>query len=609
MPDWLARRSVWIVGAAVVLVILVMAGLPLIASTQIVRDRIAFQMSAWSGYRVKLNNPPEIHVWPTFRAVLSDVTLLDWNEAEPKTVLAAERVEMDLSALAALRGDVVFTRMRLVRPVLRLTERNEKLRLPAPQDWGRLNRSVETARDAVSKAPTDPDTSGLPGDTFGTIEFEQGRVIADDGNQQTNIVTSLSGSLEWPALNRQVALLASGIWHGESVSLTASSTQPLILLGGGRAPLTFSIQAAPANVSFTGSASLAGDNFIDGQLKIAAPSLAGLIDWTHALSLPTNSVGPVELSARIVGDVRRLKFEDTALNIAGSSGNGLIDVSFSAGDPLVAGTLAFDTLNLPALIQAFSPISTGPTNAEGLSQSIGGGDFDFDLRFSAANATFGNATLTNVAAAAKVNDELATFDISDATAFGGTIQFGVRADRTEGRETVELRMVGEQIDLSRLAAALGRERLVPQAPCTFSLALKGPGADLQSVLRSGSGTVSASLGPGTISGLNLDAFFEHSAAGEFFPLSAIEEGSLPIDGAEFKASITKGVAGLETAVARSGAYTISLDGLVPLAGRALALYGRISESAEDEASEEAPLSFFVGGSWSAPFIAPLTNYR
>lgn len=609
MPDWLARRSVWIGGAGVVLVILVMTGLPLIASTQIVRDRISFQMSAWTGYRVRLNETPEIRVWPTFRAVLSEVTLLDWNEAEPKSVLAAERVEMDLSALAALRGDVVFTRMRLIRPVLRLIEQDERLRLPAPQDWGRLNRSVETARQAVSEAPTDPDTSGLPGDAFGTIEFEQGRVIADGGEQQTNIVTSLSGSLEWPALNRQVSLLASGIWHGESVSLTASSTQPLILLGGGKAPLTFSLQAAPANVSFTGSASLAGDNFIDGQLKIAAPSLARLIDWTHALSLPTNGLGPVELSARVVGDMRRIKFEDTALNIAGSSGNGLIDVSFGVGDPLVAGTLAFDMLNLPALLNAFSPVSTAASAVPEISASIASGDYNFDLRFSAANATFGTATLTNVAAAAKVNDELATFDISDATAFGGTIQFGMRADRTEGRETIELRMAGEEIDLSRLAAALGHERLVPQAPCTFSLMLKGAGADLQSVLRSGSGTLSASLGPGTVSGLNLDAFFEHSAAGEFFPLSAIENGSLPIDGAEFKASITKGVAGLETAEGRSGPYTISLDGLVPLAGRALALYGRISEPAEDEASTEPPLSFFVGGSWSAPFIAPLTSYR
>src|SRR5690606_27772895 len=140
--------------------------------------------------------------------------------------------------------------------------------------------------------------------------------------------------------------------------------------------------------------------------------------------------------------------EDTVLNVAGSSGNGLIDVSFGAGDPLVAGTLAFDTLNLPALLNAFSPVSTGSSTAEGLSSSLTSGDYDFDLRFSAVSATFGTATLTNVAAAAKVNDELATFDISDATAFGGTIQFGMRADRTEGRETVELRMAGEQVDPS-----------------------------------------------------------------------------------------------------------------------------------------------------------------
>lgn len=201
MPERVTRKGIGIGAAIVILVMLIMTGLPFIASTQIVRDRIAYQMSAWTGYRVRLDDAPELQLWPTFRAVLHDVTLLDWNRTDPKAVLTAERVEMDLSALAALRGEVVFTTMRLVQPVLRLTERDGELRLPPPQGWGRLNRSVETARLVVSDAAVPSDMSTLPDDTFGTIEFEQGRPI---------VATGLGFDSD-PAKNHQQAKIAKGI--------------------------------------------------------------------------------------------------------------------------------------------------------------------------------------------------------------------------------------------------------------------------------------------------------------------------------------------------------------------------------------------------------------
>src|SRR5690554_3807892 len=81
--------------AAVFLVIFV--GLPFLASTQIIRDRIAQQLTAWSGYRVSVNGAPEVQIWPNFRAVLKDVRLQDWDEANSKPVLEAEQIEIDLS--------------------------------------------------------------------------------------------------------------------------------------------------------------------------------------------------------------------------------------------------------------------------------------------------------------------------------------------------------------------------------------------------------------------------------------------------------------------------------------------------------------------------------
>ncbi|WP_245487499.1 AsmA family protein, partial [Mesorhizobium sp. M7A.F.Ca.US.006.04.2.1] len=154
----------WAIGAAVIVVALVVAALPLIASTRIVRDRIAWEMSAWSGFRVAIDGSPRIEVWPTFRAILTDVTLSQWTDTEAPPVVEAERVEVDLSAMAALRGDVVFSTARLVRPTIRVQRTPAGLFLPAVPTGGRITRSIDTARGLVNADPAKPDLDKLPTD-------------------------------------------------------------------------------------------------------------------------------------------------------------------------------------------------------------------------------------------------------------------------------------------------------------------------------------------------------------------------------------------------------------------------------------------------------------
>ena len=106
MPLITVRRTIWAAVLAVFAAVLLAAALPLIASTQIVRNRITQEMGSWSGYRVILGQAPEIRVWPNFHATLADVTLAEWGTDGRSPVIRAERVEIDLSAIAALRGEV-----------------------------------------------------------------------------------------------------------------------------------------------------------------------------------------------------------------------------------------------------------------------------------------------------------------------------------------------------------------------------------------------------------------------------------------------------------------------------------------------------------------------
>src|SRR4029453_18245736 len=98
MPASMIRKSIWWLSAIAAVAVLIVAALPMIASTRIVQDRIGLEMSAWSGYRVELAEAPAIDIWPSFKAVLSDVRLSDWEDESHRPVLEAESVELELSA-------------------------------------------------------------------------------------------------------------------------------------------------------------------------------------------------------------------------------------------------------------------------------------------------------------------------------------------------------------------------------------------------------------------------------------------------------------------------------------------------------------------------------
>ncbi len=92
----------------------------------------------------------------------------------------------------------------------------------------------------------------------------------------------------------------------------------------------------------------------------------------------------------------------------------------------------------------------------------------------------------------------------------------------------------------------------------------------------------------------------------------VADGSVPIDGAELKATISKGVARIDKAEAASAKNKIWLTGIVPYTGRGLALSGGIIQPNQtaapaDGQSATTPkqASFFVGGTWSTPFISPI----
>ncbi len=70
-----------------------------------------------------------------------------------------------------------------------------------------------------------------------------------------------------------------------------------------------------------------------------------------------------------------------------------------------------------------------------------------------------------------------------------------------------------------------------------------------------------------------------------------------------------GLVRLEKAEARTAQGKLWLSGIVPYVGRGLALSGGLltPEQAATLNGNPPPVTFFVGGSWAAPFISPVAS--
>jgi len=615
MPSPLVRRSIWVIGVAALIVGLIIAMLPLIASTRLVRDRISYEMSSWSGYRVSIGSTPTIEVWPSFRAVLTNVTMTQWGEPDHPPVIEAERMEIKLSALAALGGDVVFSSASLIRPTLRVERTADGHYLPALPAGGRIASSVKATREAVAANAAEPDPGRVSSDPFGMVEVNDGRVTVYSEGKDREILTGVSGKLNWPTLASAATLSAAGIWRGESVSIEASSAKPLTLFAGGEAPVTASLTSKPATASFDGTVKTTENPFIDGKMKFSAPSLRRMLEWSRSDVSPGSAIGSLSVSGRMTGDTQRVKLENAEIALDGNPGMGVLDLSLGDAVPAISGTLAFDTLDLRSFLAAFTPLPPASGSAEAAPAAPTEIDTTFanrmnlDLRLSAGHAVAGSITLSEVAANAQVKNGLAVFDISDAAAFDGNLQAGIRFDRKPEGTQVEMRLLASDIEGGAFGAATGMPRLFPIGRGNISVIMKGPGRAWDSIVDNAEGTISASFGPGALSDFDLAGFQKRSAEGGFFALSDVSKGTLPIDGAEFKATISRGVVKIDKAEARSPQGRLWLNGIVPYVGRGLALSGGIVPPDQTAQTGAPPpqAMFFVGGSWSAPFISPIRS--
>ena len=110
--------------------------------------------------------------------------------------------------------------------------------------------------------------------------------------------------------------------------------------------------------------SMAADVHVDGQVKIAAPSLGRMLEWLRSGILPGRPPSSISLVSKVGGNLSRLKIENVQFTLDGNRGMGILDLSLEESVPSISGTLAFDALDLITFASSFTPIAPKTNQAQ-----------------------------------------------------------------------------------------------------------------------------------------------------------------------------------------------------------------------------------------------------
>jgi len=620
IAQWSLRRAA-ISGAVFVLVIIlaVIASLPLAVSSGVVRDRLERDIGAWAGHPVSLGDAPSIDYWPTPTIQLDNVVMRPSTFAGGDPIMRADSIVANFNLFSAVLGAPSFSEFRLIRPTF-----NVELYPDSTSNWssasGDLAQGIAAAieRDQAAQAGETPPQSAVIPDSaaLGAVTIEDGTVrwIRDPGAEAEKL-TAINGTVAWTAPTAIARANITAIFRGEQVTLAGSTSAPLLLIGRRTAPLDVKITSVPLKLDFAGSASLGTDLFLSGALKLSSVSVRRALEWSGTDIKPGEALGALELSAKVNAEQTRARLDDLIIMVDRNRGIGVLDVALREDEPpLITGTLAFSSLDIASFLQAFTPL---PKTGSDIASTIDTRflrELGLDLRLSAQTASFGPVVLSNLAAAARVEQGRANFDVGDATAYGGSLIGRIALSEQGVDGGVKVQLSARKMNFGGLYDAIGMTGPLPRGNGSLDIEVTSPYPTWATALSDLTGKIDLAVDAGIVPGLNIAKFRELSKTERFFDLEQLGEGTgFPFKTARLQATIAEGEANLTTAELAGPQQMISLSGVIPYSRSSLAIAGVLGpvppaegETRQPDSAAPETLRFFIGGSWPQPVISPVT---
>lgn len=546
---WL-RRLIGAVLAMVVAGAVLLAGFAIFVSQDSVRDEVVARAEALTGFDVVVRGGVSFSLLPSLRFELDEVAFLPPGLDE--AFATTDMLSGSLDPWSLLRGELRAASFNFVRPRIVLERREDGSGNWQAGEQGLLSRAIVLAKGQVS-----PDTE------LGRVRIRDGRVtLIDRRTGMKEEISALGGEVNWPRLGGWAEGLMSGVWRGEILEAGFNAGEPLELLRGERGGLYVDATGGGADLVFRGTAVLAPDVQLEGDLDFQAGSLRNVLDLLGG----DVDRGPGLKSASVRGKLQLVNkaasLSDARLSLDGNTAEGTLGLDFSAPVPTVRGTFAMDTLDL----NTYWRTSLRPEEAAPLllDREIDTDELHrvaLDIRFSASRVLLSEMALGRTAGTVTSRDNSFVVGIAETEIYNGrasgTVQVTSREHGTEWQTTGAF----EEVDVQPLFQSLARlEQIQGRGSMRFNAV--GTGASLREVMATLDGEVAVDVPGGRISGLDAQALAGALAAGRLEDLATVGGGESSFQALSAHATIEDGVAGVDRFLLEAGALAIGGEGRV-----------------------------------------------
>jgi AsmA protein len=318
-----------LIGVLLLLALVVAAAvaLPFLLPREMLKAELERRVSAELGRELRVDGPLTFRPWRPFALSLEDVQLANPAWAEAPELARIAKVDLEVDALAYLRGVVAVDRLILERPSLAL-----ELREDGTPSWTfDLPEAMPAGGDGRPRAADSP--RRLPEIRIGEMRIVDGSVALDDrGTGESRSFTGLElwarGEPGSPALNVDGSVTSSG----ERATLNAVIGNLDAFLHGEPSSLTLDLAAPGLGVAANGEASPTG-NAVLALTADMAPRV--LLDWLgQTVELPAGTLEAVTFTVDMA---------------AAPTGIALRAFSLDVDDLVIRGDLELVTATRPRL--------------------------------------------------------------------------------------------------------------------------------------------------------------------------------------------------------------------------------------------------------------------
>ena len=515
--------------------------------------------------------------WPSL-----SIVGLRLDDALGAILISAPEARLDLSPGELVKGRLAPVRATLATPIVTLD-------LDRP--WGGREAPGE-ARPPGALAPL----AGLSL-TNGVL-----RVVSKSRGLDT-VIENLQGRVDGLAAGDRMRVNLSALWRDAPISISGSLDNLERAGRGEPSAFELALVSPIANLSFSGALAGGEAPSVAGDVSASVPSVKALARVVGADPPPFVAADDAAVVGKLQATPNEATLADATVTSARQTLQGAVRVAGFDGRPSVSGSFDGDRLAIAPFVGPAPPLLDREGGWSVLPFALAPPrNFDLDLRLSAGRLDVYGRELANAAASAILKDGVLTLSLVDAAAYGGRLQGETRVACVGNDVNIRARARLSAADFGAAFSDLGW--FVPTGQGTLEFGLETTGASPAAVVAGLGGSASLKLGPGAVTGVNLEEALRRSQRRPIDVARDMRIGGTAFDTLALEFALGHGIAHVVNGELAARGVAANLQGQVDLPAQRWDLHANaIQTDGTGQASKDgARLSFDIEGPWTSPTI-------